>query len=451
MTSASTLGTPALPTLPHWETPPADLTAAIREIKAALRARIAASGRTVEEVFAVVEARVAERVGRDRGRRRSAARRSGRSSTTPTSRPAPSPPTQLAKLRRRGCLVVRGHFPREQATGLGPRHRRLRREQPVLRELPRPGRRLLRQRRLQARDLPDLLVARRRCRPARATGWRACRPSSTRQWTHESDGVQWFDPDRDSLYPDRIRRRPPGADSGGLGTHLDPGTLDLWMTAGLPEGVPAPVRRHRRAVRPLGRRPPHRRPAVPRHHDVLGVPHLPGLDRAVRHGPRPGRPAHRPDPRGDGLPHAPPAAGRRARRRHVRRHRQPGLPRQREVAPAAHAGGQRHPRRPGRRLRLVALRHDPQRRAGRPTRRAGATSCTSPPPRGARATRPTPPASARRSSPVPARATSPTSTTSAPGPTGSPSTTSTRPADAASASTDRPDEDMEAALEQGTG
>ena len=51
-----------------------------------------------------------------------------------------------------------------------------------------------------------------------------------RQWTHESDGVQWFDPDRDSLYPDRIRRRPPGADSGGLGTHLDPGTLDLWMT-----------------------------------------------------------------------------------------------------------------------------------------------------------------------------------------------------------------------------
>jgi hypothetical protein len=49
-------------------------------------------------------------------------------------------------------------------------------------------------------------------------------------WRHESDGVQWFDPDRDSLYPDRIRRRPPGASSAGLGSHLDPGTLDLWMT-----------------------------------------------------------------------------------------------------------------------------------------------------------------------------------------------------------------------------
>jgi hypothetical protein len=49
-------------------------------------------------------------------------------------------------------------------------------------------------------------------------------------WRHESDGARWFDPERDALYPDRIRRRPPGTDSGGLGTHCDPGTLDLWMT-----------------------------------------------------------------------------------------------------------------------------------------------------------------------------------------------------------------------------
>ncbi|HEY0807337.1 MAG TPA: YbiU family protein, partial [Pseudonocardiaceae bacterium] len=46
----------------------------------------------------------------------------------------------------------------------------------------------------------------------------------------ESDGVRWFDPTRDSLYPDRIRRRPEGVNSNGLGAHLDPGTLDLWMT-----------------------------------------------------------------------------------------------------------------------------------------------------------------------------------------------------------------------------
>ena len=53
---------PQLPALPHWERTPDDLPAAIREIKAALRTRIAASGRTVEEVFAVVERRIREEI-----------------------------------------------------------------------------------------------------------------------------------------------------------------------------------------------------------------------------------------------------------------------------------------------------------------------------------------------------------------------------------------------------
>ena len=38
--------------LPHWETQPDDLGAATAEIKAAIRARIEASGRTVEAVVA---------------------------------------------------------------------------------------------------------------------------------------------------------------------------------------------------------------------------------------------------------------------------------------------------------------------------------------------------------------------------------------------------------------
>ena len=38
------------PELPHWEEPPADLAGAIYEVKRAIRARIEASGRTVDEV-----------------------------------------------------------------------------------------------------------------------------------------------------------------------------------------------------------------------------------------------------------------------------------------------------------------------------------------------------------------------------------------------------------------
>ena len=55
------IATPArtdLPALPHWEATPDDLPGAIRQVKAALRARITASGRSVEDVFAVIEKRV---------------------------------------------------------------------------------------------------------------------------------------------------------------------------------------------------------------------------------------------------------------------------------------------------------------------------------------------------------------------------------------------------------
>jgi len=69
-------------------------------------------------------------------------------------------PEELAKLRSRGCLVVRGHFPREQALAWD-------------------------------RDIVDYV-----------------------------EGNQFFD----------NYRGPGDADSAGLGTHLDPGTLDLWMT-----------------------------------------------------------------------------------------------------------------------------------------------------------------------------------------------------------------------------
>jgi len=44
--------------LPQWETTPSDLPKAVREVKKAIRANIEASGRTVEEVLAVVEGRL---------------------------------------------------------------------------------------------------------------------------------------------------------------------------------------------------------------------------------------------------------------------------------------------------------------------------------------------------------------------------------------------------------
>ncbi|KOX12288.1 DUF1479 domain-containing protein [Micromonospora profundi] len=228
MNAQPDLAVAPLPSVPHWESTPADLPSAIREVKAALRARIEASGRTVEEVFAVVEQRVRARVEEIAAAR-------GRGETIwPVIEYADIAAgtvsaEALAKLRQRGCLVVRGHFDRQQALDWD-------------------------------RDIVDYVESNRFFETYRGPGddffgsvgskpeiypiyWSAAQMQARQsdrmarvqaflnsQWKHESDGVRWFDPDRDSLYPDRIRRRPPGADSNGLGTHLDPGTLDLWMT-----------------------------------------------------------------------------------------------------------------------------------------------------------------------------------------------------------------------------
>src|SRR5690349_14559160 len=100
--------------LPHWETTPEDLKAATREIKAAIRARIEASGRTVEEIWDVITTQLTERVeeieaAKARGENvwpvvEYADIEAGRVT-----------PEQLANLKKRGCVVIRGHFPREQA------------------------------------------------------------------------------------------------------------------------------------------------------------------------------------------------------------------------------------------------------------------------------------------------------------------------------------------------
>jgi Protein of unknown function (DUF1479) len=227
--SAQPILEPAVPpALPHWEAPPGDLRAAVSQIKAALRARIAASGRTVGEAFAVVEQRIAADVADIK-----AARERGQAVWPVIDYSDIAAGTvsaeAVAKLRQRGCVVVRGHFDHDQALGW---------DRDIVRYV--ESNAFFDNYRGPADDFfasvgsrPEIypiywsrpqMQARQSDRMARVQAF------LNSQWTHESDGVRWFDPGRDSMYPDRIRRRPPGATSAGLGPHLDPGTLDLWMT-----------------------------------------------------------------------------------------------------------------------------------------------------------------------------------------------------------------------------
>jgi hypothetical protein len=217
------------PTLPHWETTPDDFKAATREIKAAIRARIEASGRTVEEVFAAVEARVAERVEEIED-----AKRRGETVWPVVDYADIEAGTvsadALDHLHRRGCVVVRGHFEREQAVAWDTDIVDYVEHNQFFENYRGPGDDFFG----SVGSRPEIypvywssaqMEARQSDRMARVQSF------LNRLWSYESDGTRWFDPDRDSLYPDRIRRRPPGASSGGLNTHIDVGTLDLWMTS----------------------------------------------------------------------------------------------------------------------------------------------------------------------------------------------------------------------------
>ena len=220
----------ALPELPHWETTPADLGAATAEMKAALRRRIAATGRSVEEVVEVVRRRVADRVAEV-----VAAREAGETAWPEIDyadiAAGTVPAASVDLLRRRGCLVVRGHFDREQAIGWDRKVVDYVESNRFFENYRGPGDDFFG----SVGSKPEIypiywssaqMEARQSERMATVQSF------LNAQWRSASDGVRWFEPDRDSLYPDRIRRRPPGTDSGGLGTHLDPGTLDLWMTEG---------------------------------------------------------------------------------------------------------------------------------------------------------------------------------------------------------------------------
>jgi len=162
---------------------------------------------------------------------------------------------------------------------------------------------------------------------------RGGRRSSTTSGSHESDGVRWFRPGPGTCcIPTGSGAARPAPTPLASGPHLDPGTLDLWMTQGyqkafrhLFDGTVEQYDPWDAAYRTTA-------PQYPGTTMCSAFRHLSGLDRHVRPALRPGVSCIRsPSPARMALPHAAPAAGRRPRRRHVRRRRrQPGVPRQRK-------------------------------------------------------------------------------------------------------------------------
>ncbi|MBX3608013.1 MAG: DUF1479 family protein [Piscinibacter sp.] len=139
-------------------------------------------------------------------------------------------PAQAARIRRRGCAVIRGVYDRAQVeawneavvryidevrylermqekAGLDKYFSTLASSRPQIYSL------YWSQPQMQARQHEHMDVTR---------AW------LNRLWTFEKNGTRFFDPDRQFNYADRIRRREPGDASLGLSPHSDGGSVERW-------------------------------------------------------------------------------------------------------------------------------------------------------------------------------------------------------------------------------
>jgi hypothetical protein len=210
----------ALPTSPL----PADVGQAIRTVKAQLRGQIGDVAAAFAEADAAMRAEAAA-VAADREAGRPVwpvvQFRDIAAGTVPAG--------AVEAIHRRGCVVVQGTFPRQRAEGWDA-------------DLARYAERNHFAETYRAIDdgvFGGLAAGRPSIYPiywsrpqieARQDGnMVAVRKFLNSFWKHQSEGRIWFDPDKDTAYPDRVRRRPPGANSAGLSPHTDSGSIERWL------------------------------------------------------------------------------------------------------------------------------------------------------------------------------------------------------------------------------
>ncbi|BCU56293.1 DUF1479 domain-containing protein [Enterobacter kobei] len=206
------------------ETLPADHNAAIRQLKQELRAQIG----DVQTVFNQLSERIAARVAEINALK---------------ARGEPVWPVipfadiqngtlndeQREAVKRRGCAVIKGHFPREKALGW---------DRSMLEYLDRnhfdevykgPGDSFFGTLEASRPEIYPIYWSQAQMQARQSSEMAQVQSFLNRLWTFESEGKQWFDPDVSVIYPDRIRRRPPGTTSKGLGAHTDSGALERWL------------------------------------------------------------------------------------------------------------------------------------------------------------------------------------------------------------------------------
>ncbi|ROP59081.1 uncharacterized protein DUF1479 [Enterobacter sp. BIGb0383] len=206
------------------ETLPADHKAAIRQMKQHLRAQIG----DVEAVFERLSARIAARVDEIE------ALKAAGDPVWPIIPAADITEgkvseAQKALIKRRGCAVIKGHFPRQQALDWDRSmldYLDLNRFDEVYKG---PGDSFFGSLEASRPEIFPIYWSQAQMQARQSDEMAAAQSFLNRLWRFDSEGKQWFNPDVSVIYPDRIRRRPPGTTSKGLGAHTDSGALERWL------------------------------------------------------------------------------------------------------------------------------------------------------------------------------------------------------------------------------
>lgn len=130
------------------------------------------------------------------------------------------------RVRRAGCVVIRGTFDREEAVTwdreIGDYLDRNRFDEAFAARYPDAA---------AGSRIWGIYWSRPQVLARQHERMAATRSALNSLWHHDAaDPANWFDPDRDIAYPDRIRRRAPGAEARGLAPHTDAPIRGGWRT-----------------------------------------------------------------------------------------------------------------------------------------------------------------------------------------------------------------------------
>ncbi|PIJ50423.1 hypothetical protein BL250_07385 [Erwinia sp. OLTSP20] len=136
---------------------------------------------------------------------------------------------QIAHIKRRGCLVVRQTFPRQQALAMDKSMLDYLASNHFDENYRGPGDNFFGSLEASKPEIYPIYWSPAQMAARQSQQISVVQSFLNRLWKYQDGNQRWFDPDVNIIYPDRIRRRPPATTSKGLGAHTDSGALERWL------------------------------------------------------------------------------------------------------------------------------------------------------------------------------------------------------------------------------